>query len=343
MQHLPDGVQGERSASVSSQRPENAPCSDQDQEEVCNSAVVFATRLLVLMFDVTVEAMCAFGSYEGGGPLKKSPSQLTCALAAVQVEFLRRCSMRRSSRLFRTEAEKKSAREFEAPRSLVSRIIRTAMLKRTAVSRGRGEGSGPGSKFHRLEIPLVLQAGIRSLLWDLTVKSGPLKFGMQEVFLWQIGVGQLEELDQLCSFHDLRLGKKKGYYSAVMRQNGKVMVKIVPPVQIEHRTNHDDISSLVMTFYTLEINRCGAVHWPTNLQLYATQEEFTTVETNAWALLQSFALDNRGPSGMHSDFIRMANRRRVRRITRFNADEVPDSPGTVQIDESETSSDEDQG
>ena len=256
----------------------------------------------------------------GSGPYADIPSHSACP-CFLQADFLKACATRRTSRLFRTEAEKASAREFEAPRNLVSRIIRTAMLKKTCVAKGRGEGAAPGSKFHRIEMPLVLQAGARALFWDISEKEGPLKFGEHEVFLWQISTANLGELDELCSFHNLRLGHLKGYYSAVMRQNQKVMVKVIPPVQIEHKTNHNDVCTLTITFYTMEINRFGAVNWPTNHSIYATEEEFTAVETDAWRLLQGFALDHTGPMSMHSEFLKVARRQRLRKVTRYDEDE----------------------
>ena len=50
------------------------------------------------------------------------------------------------------------------------------------------------------------------------------------MFTWEIDASKQEEIDELCLFHELRTGKKAGYYSATMRMNAKVFVKIIPPL-----------------------------------------------------------------------------------------------------------------
>lgn len=76
--------------------------------------------------------------------------------------------------------------------------------------------------------------------------SKPHRCGKHEVFSWEVDCNRQEEIDELCLFHELRTGRKAGYYSATMRMSGKVFVKIIPPLICEHKTNFDDVSTLVM-------------------------------------------------------------------------------------------------
>ena len=261
---------------------------------------------------------------------------LAHALSTPAQDWIDEGIARRKRRLFRTAIEQEEARAYEMPKAFFARIVRKSLLRQCSLSRGSGEKTARGSQFHRIEFPCMLQSAARSLLWDITNKSGPHRCGQHEVFTWEIPPDKPEELDELCKFHTLRTGKKCAYYSGSMRQGGKVFVKLIPPFICEHKTNHDDISTLVMTFYTIEINRFGGVSWPTNPNLFSLEQEYTETETFAWALLFRFASDWRAPSVMHRRFHVLA--RRAAKTTNLNTNEdVPqgeDLPDTEFIDSS---------
>ena len=221
------------------------------------------------------------------------------------------------------------------PGQFVSRIVRKGLLRQVQVARGSGEGTARGSHFHRIEFPCILQSAARSMLWDISNKMGPDQCGMYEVYSWEIDTDRQEELDQFCLFHELRTGNKAAYYSGVMRMKGKVFVKIIPPFICEHKTNNDDISSLVMTFYTVEINRFGGVTWPTNPSLFATEQEYTQAETRAWELLYRFTSDHRAPMIMHKRFGMLA--RRAERAKLVQQDDLPKGDSSTEHIDSSSS------
>ena len=237
---------------------------------------------------------------------------------------------RRRRRLLRSSEENEEARLFEMPRNFVSRIVRKNILRQVTVARGSGERTARGSHFHRIEFPCILQSAAKSMLWDISNKSGPHICGMYEVHTWEVNNDNQEELDSFCSFHELRTGKKASYYSGTMRMKGKVFVKMIPPFICEHKTNFDDVSTLVVTFYTVEINRFGGVSWPTNTNLYATDTEYTEAETHAWALLYRFTTDWRAPMIMHDRFMGLARRARRKELD----EDIPMGDSTEHVDSS---------
>ena len=113
--------------------------------------------------------------------------------------------------------------------------------------------------------------------------------------------------------------------------SGKVFVNIIPPFFCEHKTNHDDISTLIVTFYTLEINRFAGVTWPTNGELYATMPEWGKVEAHTWQLLFRFTSDWRASEIMHARFIKLAQRARKANI---GGEDVAKGDSTEYIDDS---------
>ena len=67
------------------------------------------------------------------------------------------------------------------------------------------------------------------------------------------------KVEELLSLETMRIGKGKALDAAVMRKNGQVMVMAIPPFLIEQRDNGDDVMTLMISFYHLELNRYGVV------------------------------------------------------------------------------------
>ena len=86
-----------------------------------------------------------------------------------------------------------------------------------------------------------------------------------------------------------------------------------------------------MTFYTIEINRFGGISWPTNPELFATENEYTLTETRAWALLYRFTSDWRAATIMHSRFIKLARRAQAANV---GGEDIAKGDSTEYIDDS---------
>ena len=217
---------------------------------------------------------------------------------------------------------------WEPTKIRIVNIFRSKIISKLKVA--TGGGSTTGSHLHRVEIDPVNHFAAKCLLFDLP-RQGPKQKGQTVRYNWQVAarspqltarnpwptahnpqpallpaaqvtVEQQWMLEKLLSLETTRLGKGKALDAAVMRKRGAVMVMAIPPFLVEHRDNGDDQMQLVLSFYHLELNRYGVIHWPP-APIYDSQEEYSTVEAAAWQQLYRLWDDER--VSMHPRFQRL--------------------------------------